>query len=52
MITDLIDIPGNINRRVSSAKQPTTLSALGNPRGNNDDLCLEVTHDACPDRDA
>jgi hypothetical protein len=28
VITDLIDIPGYINPRVSSAKQTTTLSAL------------------------
>jgi hypothetical protein len=43
-ITDLIDIPGNLNPRVSSAKQTTMLSALGNPRGDYDDTCREVTH--------
>src|SRR5262249_3007559 len=43
-ITDLIDIPGRINARVSSATQTPLLSALGNPRGDYDDTCREVTH--------
>ena len=43
-ITDLVEIPANINQRVSSAKQTTMLSALGNPRGDYDDTCREVTN--------
>jgi hypothetical protein len=43
-ITDLIAIPQDINRGVSSAKQTTMLSAIGNPRGDYDDTCREVTH--------
>jgi hypothetical protein len=43
-ITDLIPIPSNINRQVSSAKQTTMLSALGNPRTQYDDTCREVTN--------
>ncbi len=42
-ITDLIDIPENINQGVSSAKQTTMLSLLGSPRGTYDDTCREVT---------
>jgi hypothetical protein len=43
-ITDLTGIPQGINTQVSSAKQTTMLSALGNPRGDYDDTCREVTH--------
>jgi hypothetical protein len=43
-ITDLTGIPRGINQGVSSAKQTTMLSALGNPRGDYDDTCQEVTH--------
>jgi hypothetical protein len=42
-ITDLTGIPQGINPGVSSAKQTTMLSALGNPRGDYDDTCREVT---------
>jgi hypothetical protein len=43
-ITDLTDIPPNINQSVSSAKQTTMLSVLGSPRGEYDDTCREVTN--------
>jgi hypothetical protein len=43
-ITDLTDIPAGINQNVSSAKQTTMLSVLGNPRRDYDDTCREVTH--------
>jgi Putative peptidoglycan binding domain/D-alanyl-D-alanine carboxypeptidase len=43
-ITDLTDIPQGINQGVSSAKQTTMLSVLGNPRGDYDDTCREVTN--------
>lgn len=43
-ITDLTGIPEGINQGASSAKQTTMLSALGNPRGDYDDTCREVTH--------
>jgi hypothetical protein len=44
-ITDLIDIPRNINVGLSSARQITMLSILGNPRGNYDQVCRQVTND-------
>jgi hypothetical protein len=43
-ITDLVEIPQGINGGVSSAKQTTMLSLLGNPRGDYDDSCREVTN--------
>jgi hypothetical protein len=43
-ITDLVEIPRDINQRVSSAKQTTMLSVLGNPRHDYDDTCREVTN--------
>ena len=43
-ITDPTSIPQGINQGVSSAKQTTMLSAIGNPRGDYDDTCQEVTH--------
>lgn len=43
-ITDLIDIPEGINDGVSSAKQRTMLSLLGNPRGSYNQTCRPVTN--------
>ena len=43
-ITDLINIPSNINRGLNSARQITMLSLLGNPRGNYDQVCRPVTN--------
>jgi hypothetical protein len=43
-ITKLIAIPSGINVGVSSAKQATMLSLLGNPRANYDDVCRDVTN--------
>ena len=43
-ITDLIDIPQDLNQRVSSAKQRTMLALLGNPRGSYDQTCRPVTN--------
>jgi hypothetical protein len=43
-ITDLVDIPRDINQGVSSAKQRTMLSLLGNPRGSYDQTCRPVTN--------
>jgi hypothetical protein len=43
-ITDLIPIPKNINQGLSSARQITMLSLLGNPRGNYDKDCQPMTN--------
>ena len=43
-ITDLIDIPRNINEGLNSARQITMLSLLGNPRGNYDQECRSITN--------
>lgn len=43
-ITDLIEIPQNINHGLSSARQRTMLALLGNPRGNYDQTCKPVTN--------
>ncbi len=43
-ITDLIDIPRNINQGLNSARQITMLSLLGNPRGNYDRECRPITN--------
>ena len=43
-ITKLISVPPGINVGVSSAKQATMLSLLGNPRGSYDDVCRDVTN--------
>jgi hypothetical protein len=45
-ITDLMDIPENINRGVSSAKQRTMLALLGNPRGSYDQTCRPIQNPA------
>ena len=42
-ITDLVAIPSNINRGVSSAKQQTMLALLGNPRGSYSQECQPIT---------
>lgn len=42
-ITKLLSIPTGLNVGVSSAKQATMLSLLGNPRGDYDDVCRDVT---------
>ncbi|UEM19030.1 peptidoglycan-binding protein [Skermanella mucosa] len=41
--TELVNIPAGINPNVSSAKQATMLSLLGNPRQSYDQECREVT---------
>ena len=43
-ITDLINIPPNINQGLNSARQITMLSLLGNPRGDYDQVCRAVTN--------
>ena len=43
-ITDLINIPGGINEGLNAARQITMLSLLGNPRGNYDQECRDITH--------
>jgi hypothetical protein len=41
-VTNLIDIPENMNQGVSAAKQRTMLALLGNPRGSYDQTCRPV----------
>jgi len=43
-ITRLVPIPAGINVDVTSAHQATMLSLLGNPRGDYDAVCREVTN--------
>lgn len=44
-ITDLIEIPDNINQGLNAARQITMLSLLGNPRGGNyDQTCRPITN--------
>jgi Putative peptidoglycan binding domain/D-alanyl-D-alanine carboxypeptidase len=43
-LTKLVAIPAGINLSVINAKQATMLGLLGNPRGNYDDVCREVTN--------
>lgn len=43
-ITDLINIPQNINQGLNSARQVTMLSLLGNPRGFYDQTCRGITN--------
>lgn len=43
-LTDLINIPPNINRNLNAARQITMLSLLGNPRGNYDQVCRPITN--------
>jgi hypothetical protein len=43
-LTKLVAIPARINLGVINAKQATMLGLLGNPRGNYDDVCREVTN--------
>lgn len=43
-ITDLVDIPRNINAGVTNAKQATMLALLGNPRNSYTSDCQPVTH--------
>jgi hypothetical protein len=45
-ITDLIAIPQGINPGVSSAKQMTMLTLLGNPRGTYDQTCRPIQNPA------
>ncbi len=45
-ITKLIGVPSGLNPGVSSAKQATMLSLLGNPRSSFDAACREVTNPA------
>src|SRR5262245_28446979 len=42
--TDLVSLPASINQGVSSAKQNTMLSLLGNPRDDYDQSCREITN--------
>jgi len=44
--TRLVPIPTGINVGVSSAKQATMLALMGNPRGDYDQVCREVTNPA------
>jgi len=43
-MTDLIPVPAGINAGVSSAKQATMLSLLGNPRESYDQSCRDITN--------
>lgn len=43
-ITELINIPGGINVGLNAARQITMLSLLGNPRGNYNQDCRDITH--------
>ena len=43
-LTKLVAVPAGINVDVINAKQATMLGLLGNPRGNYDDVCREVTN--------
>jgi hypothetical protein len=43
-LTDLVDIPPIVNAGVSSAKQTTMLTLLGNPRNDYTDQCQPVEH--------
>lgn len=44
-ITDLIEIPNNINQGLNAARQITMISLLGNPRGGNyDQTCRPITN--------
>ncbi|MFO1434359.1 MAG: peptidoglycan-binding protein [Candidatus Competibacteraceae bacterium] len=44
-ITDPVSIPANINPGLSSAKQQTMITLIGNPRnGNYDNVCRPVTN--------
>lgn len=43
-LTDIVSIPKDINKGVSSARQITMLSLLGNPRGHYDQSCRKVTN--------
>jgi len=45
-LTKLVAVPASINIGVVNAKQATMLGLLGNPRGNYDDACREVTNEA------
>jgi hypothetical protein len=45
-ITDLIAIPKDLNPGVSSAKQITMLTLLGNPRGTYDQTCRPIQNPA------
>lgn len=43
-ITDLINIPNNINEGLNAARQITMLSLLGNPRGSYTRDCQPISH--------
>jgi len=43
-LTKLVAVPAGINLGVINAKQATMLGLLGNPRGDYDDVCREVTN--------
>jgi hypothetical protein len=44
-LTKLVAVPASINVGVVNAKQATMLGLLGNPRGNYDEVCREVTNE-------
>jgi hypothetical protein len=44
-ITDLVDIPNEINKNVSAAKQITMKSILGSPRESYNDDCQDITNE-------
>jgi hypothetical protein len=45
VLTRVIGIPAAVNVGVNPARQATMLALLGNPRGQYDDVCREVTND-------